>query len=172
MRKMAEAEGGHRRRLEGRMNELGIPVPDPDGVKISPWMRLQARIAPIDRLLAAREAAEDDEVGDLYKRPTGDPDTDRLLRDIRKDERSHSLAVQDMRSGGDDRDPAPVAAPGAQARLDRILGRGAGAPRGGSRVSGAVYGADDGPAGGLGIGGGGSGATRGAGVGPTPRLAR
>ena len=161
MRKMAEAEGGHRRRLEGRMNELGIPVPDPDGVKISPWMRLQARIAPIDRLLAAREAAEDDEVGDLYKRPTGDPDTDRLLRDIRKDERSHSLAVQDMRSGGDDRDPAPVAAPGAQARLTRILERETWHQRGGSWISGAIYGANDGLAAVFGIVTGVSGATGG-----------
>lgn len=29
LRRMAEAEGGHRRRLEGRMAELGIPIPDP-----------------------------------------------------------------------------------------------------------------------------------------------
>jgi len=44
--------------------------------------------------------AEDDEVDDLYKRSTGDPETDRLLREIRKEERSHSLAVQEIRSGG------------------------------------------------------------------------
>src|SRR5438067_6223108 len=125
MRKMADAEGGHRRRLETRMQELGIAVPDPSTVRISQWMRLQARIAPIDRLLAAREAAEDDEVGDLYKKPTGDPETDRLLHEIRRDERSHSLAVREMRgeSGGPAADPSPVAIPGARARLDRILGR-------------------------------------------------
>src|SRR5919197_4266998 len=121
MRKMAEAEGGHRRRLEARMEELGIPIPDPSTVQLSPWLRLQARIAPIDRLLAAREAAEDDEVDDLYKRSTGDPETDELLRSIRREERSHSLAVQEMRSGDDSPDPSPVAVPGAQARLDRIL---------------------------------------------------
>src|SRR2546423_6269290 len=125
LRRMAEAEGGHRRRLEARMNELGIRIPDPAEVRLSPWMRLQARLAPVERLLAAREAAEDDEVGDLYLRPTGDPDTDRLLREIRKEERSHSLAVHDMRRrpDGDGSDPAPVAAPGAQARLTRILER-------------------------------------------------
>src|SRR5207248_8865640 len=115
---MAEAEGGHRRRLERRMEELGIPVPDESEVRLSPWLRLQARIAPVDRLLAAREAAEDDEVGDLYKQPTGDPDTDRLLREIRKDERSHSLAVQDMRSDPDGEKRASTAAPAAQARLN------------------------------------------------------
>jgi VIT1/CCC1 family predicted Fe2+/Mn2+ transporter len=60
---------------------------------------MQAKVAPIDRLLAAREAAEDEEVDGLYKRLTGDPETDRLLREIRKEERSHSLAVAELRSG-------------------------------------------------------------------------
>jgi VIT1/CCC1 family predicted Fe2+/Mn2+ transporter len=103
LRRMAEAESGHRRRLEQRMRELGIEVPDPASVRLPLWLALQARIAPVDRLLAAREAAEDDEVDDLYKRSTGDPATDRLLREIRREERSHSLAVQDLRAGGADR---------------------------------------------------------------------
>src|SRR5437667_10427815 len=76
LRRMSEAEGGHRRRLEARMSELGIPIPDPASVRLSPWLRAQARLAPIDRLLAAREAAEDDEVDDLCKRPTGAPEPD------------------------------------------------------------------------------------------------
>ena len=99
LRRMAEAEGGHRRRLEARMRELRIAVPDPSTVRVPLWLRLQARIAPVDRLLAAREAAEDEEVDDLYKRSTGDEVTDQLLRSIRKDERSHSLAVQNIRAG-------------------------------------------------------------------------
>ena len=40
------------------MRELGIAVPDAGTVKLSGWQRLQARLAPLDRLLAAREAAE------------------------------------------------------------------------------------------------------------------
>jgi rubrerythrin len=72
LRKMAAAEGGHRQRLEARMRELGIPVPDPGSVHISLWTNLQTKVAPLDRLLAAREAAESDEVDDLYLRPTGD----------------------------------------------------------------------------------------------------
>ncbi len=111
LRRMATAESGHRERLEARMEELGIPVPAPDSVRLSPWLRLQARIAPVDRLLAAREAAEDEEVGDLYKRSTGDPVTDELLRGIRREERAHSHAVSEMRSGiadGDKGEPAPV----------------------------------------------------------------
>src|SRR5579884_3915405 len=132
LRRMAEAEGGHRRRLEQRMQELGMTIPDPSTVRVPLWLRLQARIAPVDRLLAAREAAEDEEVDDLYKRPTGDSVTDQLLRDIRKEERSHSLAVQDIRAGSPDPEdgpgptvPAesPLAEPGVSTRLNRILGR-------------------------------------------------
>ena len=90
--------------------ELGIPVPPEDSVRLSAWQRLQAGIAPVDRLLAAREAAEDEEVDDLYKRSTGDPDHRRLLRGIRKEERSHSMAVSEIRSGVSDA-PAPAMTP-------------------------------------------------------------
>ena len=76
-----------------------IRIPDPAVGPRAAVAAPQARIAPIDRLLAAREAAEDEEVDDLYKRSTGDAETDRLLRDIRKEERSHSLAVAEMRGG-------------------------------------------------------------------------
>src|SRR6185437_3351953 len=125
--RMAEAESGHRRRLEARMTELGIEVPSRESVRLSPWLRLQARIAPIDRLLAAREAAEDEEVGDLYKRSTGDPTTDELLRSIRKEERAHSHAVSEMRSGGPDgvgtaAAGAPAPMHPAQVRLNKIIG--------------------------------------------------
>jgi vacuolar iron transporter family protein len=166
--RMAEAESGHRHRLEARMRELGIEIPDPGTVRLPLWLRLQARIAPVDRLLAAREAAEDDEVDDLYKRSTGDPETDALLRDIRKEERSHSLAVQDIRSGGDGGSDGgapsaatPLAVPGAQTRLDRILGREKWHRTGGGWISGAIYGANDGLAAVFGIVAGVSGATGG-----------
>jgi VIT1/CCC1 family predicted Fe2+/Mn2+ transporter len=178
LRRMAEAESAHRSRLEMRMRELGIPVPDPSSVRIPLWLRLQAKIAPIDRLLAAREAAEDEEVDDLYKRSTGDPVTDGLLREIRKEERSHSLAVQDIRAGGTAGDgagppdpagpapgggfdAAPLAVPGARTRLDRILGREKWHMTGGGWISGAIYGANDGLAAVFGIVAGVSGATGG-----------
>ena len=125
LHKMAEAEGGHRRRLEQRMRELGVEIPDPSTVRVPLWLRLQVRMAPIDRLLAAREAAEDEEVDGLYKRSTGDPETDRLLREIRKEERSHSLAVADIRSapsGAPELDGAPQGpprVPGPRPAMDR-----------------------------------------------------
>lgn len=162
LRRMAAAEGGHRRRLEGRMRELGITIPDPSTVRIGWWTRLQARLAPIDRLLAAREAAESDEVDDLYLRPTGDDETDRLLREIRKEEASHSLAVNEMRT---EDTPAPTAEPPpAQARLDRILGRETWHQSGSGWISGAIYGANDGLAAVFGIVSGVSGATGGSDV--------
>jgi vacuolar iron transporter family protein len=160
LRRMAAAESSHRQRLERRMAELGIPIPDPSTVEIPLWLRLQARIAPVDRLLAAREAAEDDEVDDLYKRSTGDPVTDSLLRDIRKEERSHSLAVKEIRSGSGGGD-SPPGVPAAQARLDKILGREKWHRSGGGWISGAIYGANDGLAAVFGIVAGVSGATGG-----------
>ena len=189
LRRMADAESGHRRRIEARMTELGIPIPDPASVKVPLWLRLQARIAPVDRLLAAREAAEDEEVDDLYKRSTGDTTTDRLLRDIRREERSHSLAVADLRAGGaggggdgfgagqpgdplspqpprpsptDRGDGGPIAVPGARQRLDKILGREKWHRSGAGWISGAIYGANDGLAAVFGIVAGVSGATGGA----------
>lgn len=165
MRRMADAEANHRGRLEARMRELGIEIPAPESVRISWWARLQIRIAPIDRLLAAREAAEDDEVGDLYRRPTGDAATDRLLHDIRKEERSHSMAVSEMRSG--DRDAVaeqPSLSPAqqlAKARLDKMVARESWHQTGGGWISGAIYGANDGLASVFGIVAGVSGATAG-----------
>ncbi len=164
LRRMAAAESSHRERLEGRMAELGIAVPPPDSVRLSPWLRLQARIAPVDRLLAAREAAEDEEVGDLYKRSTGDPVTDDLLRGIRREERAHSHAVSEMRSGRSDGagngGPQTPVHP-AQDRLDKILGREKWHRTGGGWISGAIYGANDGLAAVFGIVAGVSGATGG-----------
>jgi vacuolar iron transporter family protein len=164
--RMAEAEGGHRRRLEARMTELGIEIPSRESVRLSPWLRLQARIAPVDRLLAAREAAEDEEVGDLYKRSTGDPTTDELLRSIRKEERAHSHAVNEMRSGiaesdGAEAGGAPAPPHPAQVRLNKIIGREKWHQTGGGWISGAIYGANDGLAAVFGIVAGVSGATGG-----------
>jgi vacuolar iron transporter family protein len=134
MRRMAEAEGGHRGRLEQRMTELGVEIPDPNAVRVPLWLRLQARVAPIDRLLAAREAAEDEEVDDLYKRSTGDPKTDQLLRDIRKEERSHSMAVAEMRAGGGTH---PVDGPGGALAAGGEGGDG-GAQPAGARPTGSM----------------------------------
>jgi VIT1/CCC1 family predicted Fe2+/Mn2+ transporter/rubrerythrin len=170
LRRMAAAEASHRTRIEARMTELGIPIPDPATVRLSAWARLQSRVAPVDRLLAAREAAEDDEVDDLYKRATGDGETDALLREIRKEERSHSRAVNEIRSTGraeDVPDPNAHLSPAQRAakeRLDKITNREKWHSSGGGWVSGVIYGANDGLASVFGLVAGVSGATGGSSI--------
>jgi VIT1/CCC1 family predicted Fe2+/Mn2+ transporter len=157
LQRMAEAEGRHRQRIEARLTELGIAIPDPRSVRLSAWIRLQIRFAPIEKVLAWREALEDREAEDLYRRPTGDADTDALLAQLRKDERSHALVVQDMGSGP----PGDAAAETPEGRLKRILGRETWHRTGSNWISGAVYGANDGLAAVFGIVAGVSGATGG-----------
>jgi VIT1/CCC1 family predicted Fe2+/Mn2+ transporter/rubrerythrin len=158
LRRIAEAEAGHRRRLEERLTQLGAAIPDEDSVRISTWLRLQARLAPVERVLRAREAAEDDEVLGVYGKPTGDTQTDELLRSIRKDERSHALAVNEMVAA-----PTPGEAGDAEAatnsRLQRLLGRENWHRTSSGWVSDAIYGANDGLAAVFGIVAGVSGAT-------------
>ena len=159
LRRMARAENCHRARLEARMSELAIEIPPPDSVGPSRWLRLQARIAPVDRLLAAREAAENAEADVLYARPTGDPATDALFDQIRAEEREHSCAVSEIRSGPSV--GAEAAADPARARLDQLLGGEKGHRTGGGWIGGAIYGANDGLAAVFGIVAGVSGATGG-----------
>src|SRR5436305_14858064 len=90
IREIADAEGRHRERVEKRLEELGVPIPDAGRTRLSPWLRLQARVAPITTVLARMESAEQDEVTDRYKRPTGDPLTDQVLAAIRVEEQEHS----------------------------------------------------------------------------------
>ncbi|HEY7032405.1 MAG TPA: VIT1/CCC1 transporter family protein [Thermomicrobiales bacterium] len=157
IRRMAEAEGGHRRRIEARLRELGVPIPDPAGVTLSRWRRWQIRLAPVERILRQREAAEDDEVAGRYGTPTGDAQTDALLREIRADEQHHSRQIAAMR-----RDEASGAGEShVQTRLDRIIGRETWHRSGAGWISGAIYGANDGLAAVFGIVAGVSGATGG-----------
>lgn len=96
-------------------------MPDPSSVHISRWLKLQARVAPLDRLLRAREASEDDEVTDAYLRPIGDDETDQLLSSICKDERSYEMAVDEMSGAAL---PSGHALLTPQDRLQRLLRRG------------------------------------------------
>jgi VIT1/CCC1 family predicted Fe2+/Mn2+ transporter len=163
LRRMAEIETSHRTRLEQRMRELGITIPDARSVAISPWQRLQARVAPIDRLLARQEAMERDIASQIEERPTGDADTDRLLDDIRVEEEQHTDALASLRAGSVPHlEPVGVGLDAPSVRLGRILGREKW-HRGDSAswISGAIYGANDGLAAVFGLVAGFSGATGG-----------
>ncbi len=161
LRRMAQAENGHRARLEARMSELAIEIPSRDSVRPSRWLRLQARIAPVDRLLAAREAAENEEADAFYSRATGDPVTDALFHQIRDEERGHSSAVSQIRFGSTAGTGAEAEVDPARVRLDKLLGAEKGHRTGGGWISGAIYGANDGLAAVFGIVAGVSGATGG-----------
>jgi vacuolar iron transporter family protein len=170
LRRIAATESGHRERLEQHMRAHGIEPPSPETVRLSAWRRLQARIAPVSRLLAVAEAGEDDAVGDLYLRPTGDAATDALLGDLRAEERQHSGAIRQLRGGSTEgavRELSPPSAAaqsgkaGPEERLQRILGRERWHRTGGGWIGGAIYGANDGLAAVFGIVAGVSGATGG-----------
>ena len=163
LNRLAEVERSHRSRLELRMTALGIAIPDERSVRLSVWRRLQARLAPVDRLLAQQEAMEQDVAAEIDERPTGDADTDRLLEEIRDEEEQHTVALAQLRAGG-----VPVLGRGSaaepdgpQVRLTRILGRERGHRGAGGWISGVIYGANDGLAAVFGLVAGFSGATGG-----------
>jgi vacuolar iron transporter family protein len=157
IRAIAAAEASHRERIEKRLRELGQPIPDPSTVRLSPIQRLQARIGPVEAVIARMEAAEEEEITDRYKRTTGDTETDAVLEGIRIEEQGHSRSLESMEvahSAG----PQPSS---AQSRLNRILGRESWHRTGAGWISGAIYGANDGLAAVFGIVAGVSGATGG-----------
>jgi vacuolar iron transporter family protein len=157
IREIADGEARHRERIEKRLRELGRPIPDPSTVRISPWLRMQARFAPVTRMLAHMESNEQVEITDRYKRSTGDPETDAVLASIRTEEQSHSRTLDAIQAshGGE---PPPS---GAEGKLNRILGRETWHRTGSGWISGAIYGANDGLAAVFGIVAGVSGATGG-----------
>jgi len=158
IRAIADAEASHRERIEKRLRDLGQPVPDPSSVKLSFLQRLQARLAPVETVISRMEAAEEVEITDRYKRPTGDPDTDAVLEAIRVEEQGHSRSLESMEVAHRAAEPAPS---NVQSRLNRILGRESWHRTGSGWISGAIYGANDGLAAVFGIVAGVSGATGG-----------
>ena len=158
IRKIAEAEGRHRERVEKRLRELGVPIPDPATVRLS-WMQsMQAKLAPVPRVMARMEAAEQSEILDRYHRTTGDPETDAVLASIRTEEQGHERSLDAMQAAHDQDQPHQS---GPEARLNRILGRETWHRTGAGWISGAIYGANDGLAAVFGIVAGVSGATGG-----------
>ena len=141
IRAIADAEDSHRERIEKRLRELGQPVPHPSSVKLSLLQRLQARLAPVDMVIATMEAGEEMEITDRYKRTTGDPATDEVLQAIRVEEQGHSRSLESMEVAHRATEPVPSS---VQSRLNRILGRESWHRTGAGWISGAIYGANDG----------------------------
>ena len=161
IRQIADGEASHRVRIEARLAELGQKIPDAAEVKVPFWLGLQAKIAPPERVIARMESAEQEEITDRYKRPTGDPATDAVLASIRTEELTHSVQLQAMQSAHPIPGGAVAGRPGVEGRLERILGRETWHRTGSGWISGAIYGANDGLAAVFGIVAGVSGATGG-----------
>jgi VIT1/CCC1 family predicted Fe2+/Mn2+ transporter/rubrerythrin len=157
IRKIAEAEAGHRRRVEERLRELGVQLPSEDSAGLSWIQKLKAQLAPIDVVIGRMEAAEQNEIDDSYKRSTGDPETDAVLSSIRVEEQGHSRSLDQIQAAHAT-DPRGST---AQSRLDRILHQESWHRTGAGWISGAIYGANDGLAAVFGIVAGVSGATGG-----------
>jgi VIT1/CCC1 family predicted Fe2+/Mn2+ transporter/rubrerythrin len=158
IREIADGEARHRERIERRLRELGQPIADPSSVGISAWLRLQARFAPVARMLAHMESNEQVEITNRYKRSTGDADTDAVLASIRTEEQGHSRSLDALQATHGGGEPPPS---GAEGKLSRILGRETWHRTGSGWISGAIYGANDGLAAVFGIVAGVSGATGG-----------
>jgi VIT1/CCC1 family predicted Fe2+/Mn2+ transporter/rubrerythrin len=157
IRKIAEAEGRHRERVEQRLQELGVRIPPPESARLSALQRLRAQLAPISVVISRMEGAEQSEIDDRYHRPTGDPATDEVLSSIRVEEQGHSRSLDELQAAH-----ATEAKPsGVQSHLDRILRRETWHRTGAGWISGAIYGANDGLAAVFGIVAGVSGATGG-----------
>src|SRR2546428_11400331 len=56
LRRMTKAEGRHRTRIEARLQELGVEIPDSASQRLSLWTRLQIRFAPVVEGLPRRAA--------------------------------------------------------------------------------------------------------------------
>ena len=123
LRRMGEAEVTHRARLEQRMKELGIAVPDPKTVPVGFWRSLQLRVAPTERILKAQEAAENDEITVRYLKPTGDPDTDALLKEIRTEERGHRDTIRGFERVDREAPQKTAQDSDVSSHLQRIVGR-------------------------------------------------
>lgn len=158
VRDIAAAESSHRERIEKRLRELGEAIPDVTSVKLSFSQLLRARFAPVMTVIARMEAAENFEIQERYRRPTGDAQTDSILSSIRTDEQDHSRSLGSIRAAGPNFQPSNSA---VQSYLDRILGRETWHRTGSGWISGAIYGANDGLAAVFGIVAGVSGATGG-----------
>jgi VIT1/CCC1 family predicted Fe2+/Mn2+ transporter/rubrerythrin len=158
LRRLAAVESSHRDRLDARMRELGIEAPDERTVTLPLWQRLQARLAPVEKLIARQETIEREIAAQIEEQPTGDTKTDELLDEIKAEEEQHTVALGQLLSGGDPEDPRTAA---IEARLQRLAKRETWHRSSTGWIPGAIYGANDGLAAVFGIVAGVSGATGG-----------
>ncbi|MFY9614960.1 MAG: VIT1/CCC1 transporter family protein [Candidatus Dormiibacterota bacterium] len=138
---LAETEDRHAQKWAKRLDEMGTRVPERSSVRLPRSLDLSLRFAPVDAVIAHQEAEERRLTG-AHAEMTGDSDTDVLLAEISAEDAEHAAALRALLQG-----VSPTKQPqrNVQTALDRILSRETWHRQGGgSWVSGAVYGANDG----------------------------
>jgi VIT1/CCC1 family predicted Fe2+/Mn2+ transporter/rubrerythrin len=140
---LAATEDRHAQKWEGRLKELGTQVPERRSVRLPRSLDLSLRFAPVDAIIAHQEA-EERRLTTAHSEMTGDADTDKLLDEISLEDAEHAATLRDLMQqtgGGTTRQPKR----NVQTALDRILSRETWHRQGGgSWISGAIYGANDG----------------------------
>ena len=154
---LAEMEDEHAEKWAGRLEELGVSVPDRSKVRLPSSMALSLRFAPVDAIIAHQEAEERRLTG-AHSDMTGDEATDALLQEIAREDADHAIALRGLMPGG----RGIGAKRNVQSALDRILSRENWHNQaGGGWIGGAIYGVNDGLAAVFGIVAGTSAATNG-----------
>jgi VIT1/CCC1 family predicted Fe2+/Mn2+ transporter len=150
-------EDSHAAKWAGRLEEMGVQVPERAKVRLPSSMALSLRFAPVDAVIAHQEAEERRLTG-VHSDMTGDEATDALLEEIGREDAEHASALRGLMPGGGGRGPKR----NVQSALDRILSHETWHNQaGGGWIGGAIYGVNDGLAAVFGIVAGTSAATGG-----------
>ena len=161
LRGLASAEKHHAELWEGRMQELGAPLPTYHGPESGEADTLSARIGGDALALRRLELEESHDIAKYGRqlRELGDPDSMAILEEVIADEQEHYHALGNLIRG---RGLPHLTTEQAQAALDELIARrDAGQPRAGSWIGDAIYGINDGLGAIFGIVSGVSGATLG-----------
>jgi len=157
LRELADTELRHAAKWAGRLEEMGVSVPEPGSVRLPRSMDLSLRFAPVDAVISHQEA-EERRLTTVHSEMTGDPDTDVLLEQIAAEDQEHATALRGLMRG---QTATSQQQRNVQSHLDRILARETWHNRGGGWIGGAIYGVNDGLAAVFGIVAGTSAATNG-----------
>src|SRR5579859_4374072 len=137
---LADTERNHAARWAGRLHELGVQAPSADSVRLPTWLDLSLRYAPLDVLIAHQEQHER-RLAANHSESTGELSLDDLSAQIAEEDAQHAetlnALLSDMGGGGEVR-------AGVKGLLEAHLKQETWHSRGGSWISGAVYGANDG----------------------------
>ena len=138
LQELAATEERHAQKWAARLGEMGVSVPDRTTVRLPRSTDLSLRFAPVDAIIAHQEA-EERRLSSAHSDMTGDDATDRLLREISREDSEHAGTLRALISGGTHGESKRV-----QSALDRILSQEKWHTQGGGWIGGAIYGVNDG----------------------------